>query len=353
MFYWLYRHLDINIFQYISVRAGISFFIAFVLTMYLMPKFIRWARAKKASQPIYELAPEAHRAKAGTPTMGGVVFIFSTIVATLLTAKFSNFYVIGGLLSLALFSLIGIQDDYSKISKAKNSAGLSARGKLVLQFLSAAIIGCLIYFYGHTTDLYTPFYKFPLFEMGVFSIVFWMFIMVGSSNATNLTDGLDGLATVPSIMAFFTLSILVYITGHAIFASYLLLPNIQIVGELAIIGSAICGALIAFLWFNSHPAEVFMGDSGSLPLGALMGYMAIVAKSEILLLAIGFIFVLETVSVILQVGSYKLRKKRVFLMAPIHHHFEQKGWKENKIIVRFWIIAFMTNLIALLSLKIR
>lgn len=353
MFYWLYRHLDINIFQYISVRAGISFFIAFVLTMYLMPKFIRWARVKKASQPIYELAPEAHRAKAGTPTMGGVVFIFSTIVATLLTAKLSNFYVIGGLLSLALFSLIGIQDDYSKISKAKNSAGLSARGKLVLQFLSAAIIGCLIYFYGHTTDLYTPFYKFPLFEMGVFSIVFWMFIMVGSSNATNLTDGLDGLATVPSIMAFFTLSILVYITGHAIFASYLLLPNIQIVGELAIIGSAICGALIAFLWFNSHPAEVFMGDSGSLPLGALMGYMAIVAKSEILLLAIGFIFVLETVSVILQVGSYKLRKKRVFLMAPIHHHFEQKGWKENKIIVRFWIIAFMTNLIALLSLKIR
>lgn len=353
MFYWLYRHLDINIFQYISVRAGISFFIAFVLTMYLMPKFIRWAKAKKASQPIYELAPEAHRAKAGTPTMGGVVFIFSTIVATLLTAKLSNFYVIGGLLSLALFSLIGIQDDYSKISKAKNSAGLSARGKLVLQFLSAAIIGCLIYFYGHTTDLYTPFYKFPLFEMGVFSIVFWMFIMVGSSNATNLTDGLDGLATVPSIMAFFTLSILVYITGHAIFASYLLLPNIQIVGELAIIGSAICGALIAFLWFNSHPAEVFMGDSGSLPLGALMGYMAIVAKSEILLLAIGFIFVLETVSVILQVGSYKLRKKRVFLMAPIHHHFEQKGWKENKIIVRFWIIAFMTNLIALLSLKIR
>ena len=353
MFYWLYRHLDINIFQYISVRAGISFFIAFVLTMYLMPKFIRWARAKKASQPIYELAPEAHRAKAGTPTMGGVVFIFSTIVATLLTAKLSNFYVIGGLLSLALFSLIGIQDDYSKISKAKNSAGLSARGKLVLQFLSAAIIGCLIYFYGHTTDLYTPFYKFPLFEMGVFSIVFWMFIMVGSSNATNLTDGLDGLATVPSIMAFFTLSILVYITGHAIFTSYLLLPNIQIVGELAIIGSAICGALIAFLWFNSHPAEVFMGDSGSLPLGALMGYMAIVAKSEILLLAIGFIFVLETVSVILQVGSYKLRKKRVFLMAPIHHHFEQKGWKENKIIVRFWIIAFMTNLIALLSLKIR
>lgn len=353
MFYWLYRHLEINIFQYISVRAGISFFIAFVLTMYLMPKFIRWAKSKKASQPIYEHAPQGHQAKVGTPTMGGVVFIFATIVATLLTAKLSNFYVVGGLLTLALFSFIGMQDDYSKISKEKNSAGLSARAKLLLQFISAFIIGFILYYFAHTTELYTPFYKLPLFDMGIFSIALWMLVIVASSNAVNLTDGLDGLATVPSIMAFFSLSVLVYITGHAIFSSYLLLPNIQIVGELAVMGSAICGALIAFLWFNSHPAEIFMGDSGSLPLGAFMGYMAIVAKSELLLLAIGFIFVLETVSVILQVGSYKLRQKRVFLMAPIHHHFEQKGWKENKIIVRFWIISFMTNLLALLSLKIR
>ncbi len=265
----------------------------------------------------------------------------------------SNFYVVGGLLTLALYSFIGMQDDYSKISKEKNSAGLSARAKLILQFVCAFIIGMILYYFSHTTELYTPFYKLPLFDMGIFAIVLWMLVIVASSNAVNLTDGLDGLATVPSIMAFFTLSILVYVTGHAIFSSYLLLPNIQIVGELAIMGSAICGALIAFLWFNSHPAEIFMGDSGSLPLGAFMGYMAIVAKSELLLLAIGFIFVLETVSVILQVGSYKLRQKRVFLMAPIHHHFEQKGWKENKIIVRFWIISFMTNLIALLSLKIR
>ncbi|MBP7226237.1 MAG: phospho-N-acetylmuramoyl-pentapeptide-transferase [Aliarcobacter sp.] len=353
MFYWLYRHLDINIFQYISVRAGMSFFIAFVLTMYLMPKFIKWAKAKKASQPIYELAPEAHRAKVGTPTMGGVVFIFSTIIATILTAKLNNFYIVGGLSCLILFVIIGIQDDYSKISKAKNSAGLSARAKLILQFIFAGIIGLILYEFGHPSDLYTPFYKFPLFDMGIFSILFWMIVIVAASNAVNLTDGLDGLATVPSIMAFFSLSIIVYVTGHAIFSSYLLMPNILIVGELAIMGSAICGALIAFLWFNSHPAEVFMGDSGSLPLGAFMGYMAIVGKSELLLLAIGFIFVLETVSVILQVGSYKLRQKRVFLMAPIHHHFEQKGWKENKIIVRFWIISFMTNLIALLSLKIR
>ena len=326
---------------------------AFVLTMYLMPKFIKWAKAKKASQPIYELAPEAHRAKVGTPTMGGVVFIFSTIIATILTAKLNNFYIVGGLSCLILFVIIGIQDDYSKISKAKNSAGLSARAKLILQFIFAGIIGLILYEFGHPSDLYTPFYKFPLFDMGIFSILFWMIVIVAASNAVNLTDGLDGLATVPSIMAFFSLSIIVYVTGHAIFSSYLLMPNILIVGELAIMGSAICGALIAFLWFNSHPAEVFMGDSGSLPLGAFMGYMAIVGKSELLLLAIGFIFVLETVSVILQVGSYKLRQKRVFLMAPIHHHFEQKGWKENKIIVRFWIISFMTNLIALLSLKIR
>ena len=353
MFYWLYRHLEINIFQYISVRAGMSFFIAFVLTMYLMPKFIKWAKAKKASQPIYEHAPQSHQAKAGTPTMGGIVFIIATLIATLLTAKLSNIYVVGGLLTLILFSFIGMQDDYSKISKEKNSAGLSAKAKLLLQFICAFIIGFILYYFSHTTELYTPFYKLPLFDMGVFSIILWMLVIVASSNAVNLTDGLDGLATVPSIMAFVSLSILVYVTGHAIFSSYLLLPNIQNVGELVIMGTAICGALIAFLWFNSHPAEIFMGDSGSLPLGAFMGYMAIVAKSELLLLAIGFIFVLETVSVILQVGSYKLRQKRVFLMAPIHHHFEQKGWKENKIIVRFWIISFMTNLIALLSLKIR
>ena len=212
-----------------------SFFIAFLLTMYLMPKFVRWARAKKASQPIYEHAPESHQAKVGTPTMGGVVFIFATIVATVLTAKLNNFYVAGGLLTLLFFSLIGIQDDYSKISKAKNSAGLSARAKLVLQFLSAFIIGFILYYYNHSTDLYVPFYKLPLFEMGIYSIVFWMFVMVAASNAVNLTDGLDGLATVPSIMAFFSLSVLVSVTGHSIFSSYLLLPIIQTVGRLVII----------------------------------------------------------------------------------------------------------------------
>eukprot|EP01028_Stygiella_incarcerata_P002369 TRINITY_DN14448_c0_g1_i5.p1 TRINITY_DN14448_c0_g1~~TRINITY_DN14448_c0_g1_i5.p1 ORF type:complete len:300 (-),score=-65.54 TRINITY_DN14448_c0_g1_i5:325-1224(-) len=289
-----------------------AFLIAFLLTMYLMPKFIKWAKNKKANQPIYEYAPESHQIKCGTPTMGGVVFIFSTLIATLLTVKLNNFYVVGGLLTLVLFCLIGMQDDLSKIFKQKNSAGLSARAKLILQFICAFLVSATLYYYAHTTELYIPFYKLPLFDMGIYSIVFWMLVIVSTSNAVNLTDGLDGLATVPSIISFFTLSIIVYISGHAIFSAYLLVPNIKLAGELAILGSSIIGALIAFLWFNSHPAEVFMGDSGSLPLGGFMGYMAIVGKSEILLLFIGLIFVVETVSVILQVGSFKLRKKKSF-----------------------------------------
>lgn len=353
MFYWFYRHLDINIFQYISVRAGIAFFIAFFLTMYLLPKFVKWAKAKKASQPIYEHAPNSHQEKVGTPTMGGVVFIFATIIATLVTVKLNNFYVVGALLTLGLFSLIGIKDDFSKISKNANNAGLSSKAKLILQFLAALIVATVLVVYNHTTTLYTPFYKYPVFDMHYFALIFWVLVIVAASNAVNLTDGLDGLATVPSIMAFVSLSAIVYVSGHAIFSSYLLLPNIKTSGELAIIGTAMIGSLIAFLWYNCHPAQVFMGDSGSLSIGAFMGYMAIVSKSEILLVIIGFIFVIETVSVILQVGSYKLRQKRVFLMAPIHHHFEEKGWKENKIIVRFWIISFMANLVALMSLKIR
>lgn len=353
MFYWFYRHLDINIFQYITVRGGLAFFIAFFLTMFLMPRFIAWAKSKKASQPIYSHAPDSHQEKVGTPTMGGLVFVFATLAATILTAKLSNFYVVGGILTITLFAFIGIKDDLSKINNKANDAGLSSRSKLFLQVIAGLIVVFVLNMYGHTTTLFTPFYKLPLFDMGWFSCAFWVLVIVASSNAVNLTDGLDGLATVPSIMAFFTLSVIVYVTGHAIISSYLLLPNIQIVGELAIIGAAIIGSLIAFLWYNSHPAQIFMGDTGSLSLGAFMGYMAIVAKSELLLIAIGFIFVLETVSVILQVGSYKLRKKRVFLMAPIHHHFEEKGWKENKIIVRFWIISFMANLVALMSLKIR
>ena len=318
-----------------------------------MPKFIRWAQARKANQPIYELAPQSHQAKAGTPTMGGIVFVVTTLIATVLTAKLNNIYVIGAILTIFLFSLIGIKDDLAKITTNKNDEGLTPRMKIILQVIASLIIIAVLFYANHPTDFYIPFQKNALFDLGFYSIIFWILVMIASTNAVNLTDGLDGLATVPSVIAFFTLSLIVYITGHAIISEYLLLPNIKLVGELAIVGASFMGALIAFLWYNSHPAQVFMGDSGSLTIGGFMGYMAIVAKSEILLLAIGFIFVLEAVSVILQVGSFKYRKKRVFLMAPIHHHFEQKGWTENKIIVRFWIIAFMTNLIALASLKIR
>jgi phospho-N-acetylmuramoyl-pentapeptide-transferase len=353
LFYWFYRHLDINIFQYISVRAGIAFFIAFLFTLYVMPHFIKWAKARKANQPIYEYAPESHQAKVGTPTMGGIVFVIGTLIATLFSAKLNNPYVIGGILAIGLFSLIGIKDDLSKISANKNSEGLSARGKIILQVLAGIILVGVLFFANHPTTLYVPFYKYPLFDMQVYSIFLWILVLVATTNAVNLTDGLDGLATVPSIIAFATLSALVYITGHAIISGYLLMPNIQLAGEVTILGAAFIGALIAFLWFNSHPAQVFMGDSGSLAIGGFMGYIAIVAKSEILLLLIGLIFVIEAVSVILQVGSYKYRQKKVFLMAPIHHHFEQKGWHENKVIIRFWIIAFMANLLAILTLKLR
>ena len=353
MFYWFYRHLDINIFQYISIRAGIGFFIAFFLTLFILPRFIKWAKSKKANQPIYELAPDTHQLKVGTPTMGGVVFVVATIIATIFTAKLNNPYVLGGLLTIGLFSLIGIKDDISKISSNQNDQGLTPKMKLVFQAIVSLIVIGVLYYANHITDFYIPFYKYPLFDMGYLSIIFWTLVMVASTNAVNLTDGLDGLATVPSVIAFFTLSLIVYITGHAIISSYLLLPNIKIVGELSIIGASFIGALIGFLYYNSHPAEVFMGDSGSLAIGGFMGYLAIVGKSEILLVLIGLIFVIEALSVLIQVGSFKLRGKRVFLMAPIHHHFEQKGWHENKVIIRFWIFAFMANLIALASLKIR
>ena len=354
MLYWFYRHLDINLFQYITVRAGFAFFIAFILTLYLMPKFIKWAKEKNASQPIYSLAPSTHKVKANTPTMGGLVFLFSTFVAALLTVKLNNIYVIGALLTLILFSSIGIKDDISKIIKKENQSGLSPKAKLFLQIASALLISIILFYFSNISSyLYIPFYKYPLFDMGIFSIFFWTLVFVATSNAVNLTDGLDGLATVPSIFALASLSIIVYITGHAVLSSYLLLPKISGVGEVTIIGAALAGALIGFLWYNCHPAEVFMGDSGSLAIGAFLAYMAIISKSEILLILIGFVFVLEAVSVILQVGSYKLRGKRVFLMAPIHHHFEQKNWKESKIIVRFWIIALISNIIALITLKIR
>ncbi len=353
MFYWLYELLDINLFQYITVRAGFSFFFALFLTFIFMPIFIRWAQRSSRVQPINEWAPESHQSKAKTPTMGGIVFIGATIIASLLTVRIDNPYIIASLMTLLFFTLIGFKDDYSKVRKSENLAGLSPRMKLLLQVTASLLVGLFLLLYAQfNTDLYLPFLKDPVLDMGFSSLFFWVLVIVATSNAVNLTDGLDGLATVPSIFSLTTLALIIYVIGHAGISAYLYMPNFPI-GEVSIIASALVGSLVGFLWFNSHPAEVFMGDSGSLALGAFIGYLAIISKSEFLLVLIGLIFVIETVSVILQVGSFKLRKKRIFLMAPIHHHFEMKNWAENKIIVRFWIIALLSNLLALVSLKFR
>ena len=353
MLYWLHELTHINLLGYITIRAGFAFFIALFFTLFLMPRFIKWAQKTSSVQPINTWAPDRHKDKAKTPTMGGIVFIGSTIFASLLSIKFSNVYALGAVLTLVLFALIGFQDDYAKIRKNENLAGLKARTKLMLQiFFSLGIALFLYVFAEFNTELYVPFIKTPVVDMGVYALVLWVLVIISTSNAVNLTDGLDGLATVPSIAALTSFSIIIYITGNVKISSYLLMPNFD-VGEVAIVASALIGALAGFLWFNCHPAEVFMGDSGSLTIGAFLGYLSIISKSEILLLLIGSIFVIETLSVILQVGSFKFRKKRVFLMAPIHHHFEMKNWSENKIIVRFWIIAFLSNLVALMSLKIR
>ncbi len=354
MLYFLYEIFGINIFQYITVRAGVSFFMAFVLTLYLMPKFITWAKAKKANQPIYDLAPQNHQTKRNIPTMGGMVFIFSAVMASFFSSNLNNMFVLAGLLLLISFALIGLKDDLSKIVGKKNEAGLKPKEKLYYQFGSAFVIATILYLFSELdSNFYIPFYKYPLLDIKIIAIVFWALVIVASSNAVNITDGLDGLATFPSIVAIFSLLILTYIAGNAISSAYLLLPKVNGVGEVAIIASALIGSLFGFLWYNCHPAEVFMGDSGSLSIGAFIGYMAIISKNEILLILIGFVFVFETVSVILQVWSFKTRGKRIFLMAPVHHHFEVKGWAESKIIVRFWIMALLSNIIALISIKLR
>ena len=353
MLYAFYELLNINLFQYISVRAGFGFFIAFLLTIFILPKFMSWAIARKAQQPINKYVSN-HASKANTPTMGGAVFVIATVVAVLFTANLHNPYIIAGLITLIGFALVGFQDDLGKILTGDNLKGLSSKGKLALQAVVGVIVATfLIYIADFPTTIYLPFFKEPILDMGAYAILFWVVVFLATTNAVNLTDGLDGLATVPSIISLATLGIIVYLTGHAIFSGYLYMPNIKGVGEVTILASTLSGALLGFLWYNCYPAEVFMGDTGSLAIGGVISYLAIIGKSEALLILIGLIFVIETVSVILQIGSFKLRKKRVFLMAPIHHHFEMKNWAENKIIVRFWMISFLSNIIALISLKIR
>lgn len=319
-----------------------------------MPKFIAWAKSKNAKQPIYEFAPDTHQSKSDTPTMGGVVFIFATIVASLLCIKFDNILALTALLCLMSFCAVGFIDDYAKVVKKDNHSGLSPTNKMLLLIFVSLLCVLPLYVSGViNSQFYVPFYKYPLFDMGIFIIAFWVLVMISSSNAVNLTDGLDGLATVPSVFSLATLGIFMYISGNAIYSEYLLLPKILELSEVVIIASALIGALMGFLWYNCYPAEVFMGDSGSLSVGGFLGFLAIISKNEILLILIGFVFVLETISVILQVGSFKIFQKRVFKMAPVHHHFEKMGWVENKIIVRFWSIAFLANLLAIATIKLR
>ena len=314
MLYWLYQITSINILQYITVRAGVAFFLSFILALFIMPKFIKWAKKKNANQPIYALAPKSHQKKSNTPTMGGLVFIFSTILATIVSVKLDNIFALGGILTILLFGLIGIKDDLAKIVGSDNQSGLSKKAKILLQTISALIIATIIYYSsGLSSELYLPFIKYHIMDMKIFAIGFWILVMISASNAVNLTDGLDGLATVPSIFSMLTLSIFVYIGGHAILSSYLFLPKVSGSGEVVIIAAALIGSLTAFLWYNCYPAELFMGDSGSLSIGAFIAYMAIISKNEFLLVLIGFVFVLETVSVILQVGSFKTRKNAFFI----------------------------------------
>ncbi len=353
MLYAFYKLFHINLLQYISVRAGLGFFIAFILTIFLLPKFMAWAISRKAEQPINKYVPN-HANKQNTPTMGGAVFVFTTLIAIILTGDITNPYLIASLITIIGFALVGFKDDLGKILTGDNLKGLTSRGKLILQAIVGTFVAIfLIYIAKFPTTIYVPFIKEPIIDIGIFAIPFWVLTFLATTNAVNITDGLDGLATVPSIFSLATLGIIVYLTGHAIFSKYLLLPNIDGVGEVAILASSLSGALLGFLWYNCYPAELFMGDTGSLSIGGVLAYMAIIGKSELLLVLVGLIFVIETLSVILQVGSYKVRRKRVFLMAPIHHHFEMKKWAENKIIVRFWMIAFIANILALITLKIR
>jgi phospho-N-acetylmuramoyl-pentapeptide-transferase len=352
MLYEINNLLHMHLFGYISVRAGLAFLLAFLLVLIFMPKYLVWAISKNANHPISKYVA-AHASKGSTPTMGGAVFLAATLISAFILIDLANPYVWGGLITLVGFGLVGFKDDAGKILSGDNLEGLTPKQKMALQALIAAMATGLLVYVGFPTEFYVPFVKNPLFDMGIFAIPFWVLMFLATTNAVNLTDGLDGLATVPSITALLSLGAIVYITGHALAANYLLVPNINGVGELVILAFALAGALLGFLWYNCYPAEIFMGDTGSLAIGGFLAYLAILGKSEVLLILIGFVFVMETVSVILQVGSYKLRKKRIFRMAPIHHHFELKEWAENKIIVRFWMIAFLSNVLALITFKFR
>lgn len=343
----------LNVFRYITFRSFIAFLIALAVSVFWGKKFILFMKKKQFGQVIRTDGPESHFKKAGTPTMGGIVIVVSILLALLLCGNFFSIPLVLTLVVMLSYFVLGYIDDYFKVLK-KNSDGVSARGKLIWQFATGIVVSYLLVHYNAIdTKLYIPFMKEPLFDMGYFYIPFAAFVIVGSSNAVNLTDGLDGLAIGPIITSSASLGILAYVAGHSELSEYLYIPYIDGSGELVILAASIIGAGVGFLWYNSYPAQIFMGDVGSLSLGGTLGIMAISTKNEILFILIGGVFVVEAVSVILQVGSYKLRKKRIFRMAPIHHHFELKGWPEPKVIVRFWIISIFLAILAIATLKMR
>ncbi len=361
LYYLLYPLRDLfigfNVFRYITFRSAMAVVTTFLLSVIIGPFIIKKLTAFGICQQVRKdkdnISYPEHQHKQGTPTMGGIIILLSIFVAVLLWADIKNIYIQLTLFTSVWLGLLGFIDDYIMI-KNKRSKGLTARAKLFWQAALGVIIGTILYLNPEfSTTLDVPFFKNIIFDLGILFILYTVIVLLSTSNAVNLTDGLDGLAIGCVIAVAVSFSILSYITGHVKLSEYLLVPYIADVGELAVFCSAIIGAGLGFLWFNCHPAEVFMGDVGSLSLGGMLGVIAIFINKGLLLIIVGGIFVAEAFSVILQVGSFKLRKKRIFKMSPLHHHFEKMGWDESKVIIRFWIVALILALITLATLKIR
>jgi phospho-N-acetylmuramoyl-pentapeptide-transferase len=353
---WLAKYFHVfHVVQYITLRAILGTITALIIALFVGPTMIRRLSLHKVGQIVRNDGPKSHLSKAGTPTMGGALVLIAIAFSTLLWADLSNHY-IWLVLGVTLgFGAIGWWDDYLKLFM-KNSKGLSARRKYFFQSVIGLAAALYLYFGAHLpveTELVFPFFKNILLQLGPFFILIAYLMIVGFSNAVNLTDGLDGLAILPSVLVAAALGVFAYTTGNVQFANYLSIPYVPGTGELSIFCGALVGAGLGFLWFNTYPAQVFMGDVGALAIGAALGLIAVIVRQEFVLCLMGGVFVLETVSVILQVGSFKLTGKRIFKMAPIHHHFELKGWPEPRVIVRFWIITFILVLFGLATLKLR
>jgi phospho-N-acetylmuramoyl-pentapeptide-transferase len=343
-----------NVFRYITFRTIYAAITALVICFILGPWLIRKLQSFKIGQPIREDGPDSHLSKEGTPTMGGLLIIFAAVISTFLWSNLTIDYVWMVMMVTVGFGLIGFMDDYRKLSQ-KNSKGISGKVRLLLEVAIALFVSIILYHKaGFSSSITIPFFKTALPDLGWGYVLLSTFIIVGAANAVNLTDGLDGLAIGPAITCFMTYLLFAYFTGNIRISGYLQIPYVAGTGELTVFCGAMVGAGIGFLWYNAYPAQVFMGDTGALSLGAALGTLAIMTKQEILLAIVGGIFVLETVSVIFQVGWFKISHgKRIFRMAPIHHHFELKGWAEPKIIVRFWIISILLALVAISTLKLR